>query len=53
MDYGEERWILTGKARGRLLVVVYTVRFGRFRIISAREAEKDEQERYYRQGGEA
>ena len=51
MDYGEERWKLIGTAYNRLLVVVYTIRGKRFWIISAREADRYEQERYFDQGG--
>ena len=48
MNYGEERWKLTGMARGRLLVVIYTLRGKRIRTISARKADRHEQEDYYR-----
>lgn len=48
-DYGEERFILRGISQGLLLVVVYTERDERIRIISARRATKYEQETYYRQ----
>jgi uncharacterized DUF497 family protein len=49
-DYGEERFILTGMAKGNiLLLVVYTERQGRIRIISARRATKREQDDYFRQ----
>lgn len=47
-DLDEERSILTGIADGRILVVAYTGREGRFRIISARGATKHEQDEYYR-----
>ena len=50
MDYGEERSILIGLANGELLVVVYVMRGERIRIISAREADRHEQEKYYGQG---
>ena len=53
MDYGEERAVLIGRVGGNLLVVVYTMRGDRIRIISAREAERNERERYFDQGGEA
>ncbi len=46
-DYGEERYTLIGMARNKLLFVVYTERRGKFRLISARKAEKDEQDEYY------
>ena len=49
-DYGEERIIMTGMAEGNvLLLVVYTERQGRIRIISARRAIKREQDDYFRQ----
>ena len=50
MEYGEERSIITGRAEGGLLTVVYTMRGDRIRIISARKAEKHEHRRYH-QGG--
>jgi uncharacterized protein len=37
-DYGEERFLILGRAGDRLLTVVYTERPDRIRIISAREA---------------
>lgn len=48
-DYGEERWIRLGTANGVLLYVSYTERADRKRIISAREAERVEQDFYYQQ----
>jgi len=48
-DYGEERYIRIAMTEGKVLFVVYTERDGRIRLISARKAEKDEQDRYYRQ----
>lgn len=47
-DYGEERFILTGRAADGILTVVYTERNGRIRIISAREANDYERRNYYR-----
>jgi hypothetical protein len=47
--YGEERIILIGMAADHMLTVVYTERDERIRIISARRATKNEQDRYYRQ----
>lgn len=47
LDYGEERLLLIGMAKGELLTVVYTERDGRIRIISARKAIKREQHGYY------
>jgi uncharacterized DUF497 family protein len=44
---GEERWITLGvDALGRILVVVYTWRKSRVRIISARPATPGERDRY-------
>ncbi len=43
----EERWITLGKdAFGRLLIVVYTWRGGRIRLISARRATARERRQY-------
>ena len=47
-DYGEERYRTIGRAKGRLLFVVYTIRNGRVRIISARAAEPHEQRKYWK-----
>lgn len=47
-DYGEDRFILIGQAFGGVLTVVYTERNGRFRIISAREANDHERRNYRR-----
>jgi|SaaInl4_135m_RNA_FD_contig_31_428904_length_793_multi_4_in_0_out_0_1 uncharacterized protein len=49
--YGEERWVTTGMAHGRVLVVVYADdadESNTTRLISARRAKKDERERHYR-----
>jgi uncharacterized protein len=45
-DYGEERWISTGLAKGKLIVVVYAMRGETCRIISARKATRIEQQNY-------
>lgn len=45
-DYGEERKITMGHVENRLHVVVYTETEDTIRIISARKANKREQERY-------
>lgn len=43
----EERFIIVGRSqRNRLLVVSYTERNGRIRLISAREATRREQDEY-------
>lgn len=46
-DHDEERSIIIGMAKGRLLAVVYTERDERVRIISARMADKRECDGYY------
>jgi uncharacterized protein len=44
---GEERWVTMGlDASGRLLVVVYTWRGERVRLISARQATPNERRQY-------
>lgn len=48
-DYGEERVNLLGMSDGVLLHVTYTERDERIHIISARRAEKHEQDEYYRE----
>lgn len=46
IDYGEERLITMGHIENRLHVVVYTETEDTIRVISARKANKREQERY-------
>ena len=46
-DYGETRWVAVGRAEGRLMTVVYTIRGRNIRIISARKANKHERRKYY------
>ena len=48
-DHDEERWIAVGSVGGAVIVVVYTERAGRERIISARRAEPREEAEYYEQ----
>jgi uncharacterized DUF497 family protein len=49
-DYGEERSIIIGMAEGNvLLLVAYTERADRIRIISARGVTQHEQHEYFRQ----
>ena len=48
-DYGEERYLLIGLADGQLLSIIYTMRNQRFRLISARRANRDEQDHYFTQ----
>ncbi len=46
-DYGEERWNVTGHDNNaNVLVVSYTWRGGKQRIISARKAEPDEEREF-------
>jgi len=46
-DYSEERVNILGMCDGVLLHVTYTERGERIRLISARRAEKHEQDYYY------
>jgi uncharacterized protein len=46
-DYGEQRFIQIGMVANRILVVAYTLRADRIRIISARKAEAAERRRYH------
>jgi len=48
-DYGEERINLVGLCNGTLVHLTYTERGDRIRIISARRAERHEQDDYYRE----
>ena len=48
-DYGEERINLVGMCGDVLLHVTYTERGERVRLISARRAEKHEQDDYFRE----
>ena len=49
-DYGEERFVMIGMAEGNVvLIVAYTERGERIRIISARRAAQYEQEDYFQQ----
>jgi uncharacterized DUF497 family protein len=50
-DYGEDRWIGLGMIGDTVAVVVFTydAAVGGIRIISLREADKDEQTGYYSQ----
>src|ERR1700688_1940427 len=47
-NYGEERVNLIGMCEGVLLHVTYTERDERLRIISARRAQRHEQDNYFR-----
>lgn len=46
-DYGEIRFLTIGLANGRIITVSHTENDGLIRIISARKAEKHEQEIYF------
>ena len=46
-DYGEDRFTPIGMVDGRLLLVAYTMREERFRIIMARYAEPFEKRLYH------
>jgi len=49
-DYGEERFVMIGRAEGSVLVfVAYTERKERIRIISARRSTQYEQDDYFQQ----
>ncbi len=48
MDYGEDRFVITGLVNGVLLTAAYTERNERTRIISARKATANEEREYYR-----
>ncbi|MCA0318645.1 MAG: BrnT family toxin [Proteobacteria bacterium] len=45
-DYGEERRVTLGEIRGEAFVVVYTIRAGRIRLITAWRASHDDEKRY-------
>ena len=45
-DYGEEREVVIGYLRGRMVVIVWTRRGGVRHIISMRKANEREQEKY-------
>lgn len=46
-DYGETRFVSLGLLRGQVVVIVHTETADEIRIISMREAEKDEQRLYF------
>jgi uncharacterized protein len=52
MAYGEERWSVTGLVDLDVLIVIYTLREDRTRIISARRADRHEREGYYSSRGQ-
>jgi len=46
-DYGEDRFNAIGQVKGRPLVVTYTLRGPKIRLISARLAEPHERRQYH------
>jgi uncharacterized protein len=52
-DYGEPRTITVGYLRGRMVVIVWTLRDGARRIISMRKANAREKKRFGKQLGES
>jgi uncharacterized protein len=46
-DSDDDRWIVLGSVENRVLLVVFTLRDSRIRLISARKANRDEQEAYW------
>jgi len=49
----EERFAMVGMVQNRLLLVAYTLRGERIRIISARKPEANERRKYHNQNREA
>jgi uncharacterized DUF497 family protein len=43
VDYGEQRWVTLGVLRGTVVLIVHTETDDEIRVISMREADKDEQ----------
>ena len=50
-DYGEDRYVIIGLVKNRLLFVAYTMRGKVIRIISARGAEPHERRQYHEENG--
>ena len=50
-DYGEDRWNCIVMVAGHVLLVCYTMRGSNVRIISARRADRDEQDTYFVENG--
>jgi uncharacterized protein len=46
-DYGEERWVAIGAVGRVIMFVIYTMRNGDIRLISARKADRDDEADYY------
>lgn len=47
LDYGEQRWVTLGLFREKVVVIVHTETEDEIRVISMREAEKDEQTLFF------
>lgn len=45
-DYGEERWVGLGRIKGVVVVIAYTMRSDKTRLISARKASRNETKTY-------
>ncbi len=50
-DYGEDRWITVGFLMGRMMIVVWTKRQERCRVVSLRKANDREKEKFGRRMG--
>lgn len=46
-DYGERRWVTMGLLREKVVVIVHTETEDEIRVISMREAERDEQRLFF------
>jgi uncharacterized DUF497 family protein len=46
-EYGEQRWVTLGLLREKTIVIVHTETEDEIRVISMREADKDEQLLFY------
>jgi uncharacterized DUF497 family protein len=51
-DYGEQRFVSLGLARGKIVVLVWVDGADDPRLISCREAEPHEEEAYFREFGQ-
>ena len=46
-DYGEQRWVTLGLLGAKVMVIVHTEAEEEIRVISMREADKDEQQLFF------
>ena len=46
-DYGEERWVAIEAVGRTIMFVIYAMRGGDIRLISARKADRDDEADYY------